>query len=223
METNELHRLLLNLIRKGVVVDVSHATTPPKCRVSMGDLTSDWLPWLAPAAGDSREWDPPTFGEQVLVLCPGGDPAQGIVLHGLFSEHKWPPSFDPHTHSRRYPDDALIEYDHGTHSLSAELPSGATVTLVAPGSVNIETQAAVLKADRITFDANQTTCTGGLRVQGPIAFESGMSGKGSADGEAAMKVDGAADFSGEVKSMGKSLPYHSHREQGDGQLVGEPQ
>jgi phage baseplate assembly protein V len=222
MDTNEIQRRISNLIRKGVVIDVSHAATPPKCQVSMGELVSNWLPWLTPAAGRTREWNPPTVGEQVLVLCPSGDPAQGYVLHGLFSEENWPPSFDPNTHARRYPDDARIEYDHESHSLSASLPSGATVTIVAPGSVNIRTQNAHVEAEQITLDAQQTTCTGGLRVVGPLQFESGMSGKGKADGGAVMKIDGAADFTGDVTSKGKSVAHHKHREQGDGELVSEP-
>ena len=222
MDTNEIHRRILNIIRKGVVIDVSHAATPPKCQISMGDLDSNWLPWLTPAAGGTREWNPPTVGEQVLVLCPGGDPAQGFVLHGLFSENKWPPSFSPDTHTRRYPDDALIEYDHATHSLTAELPEGATVTLIAPGSVTVQTQSATVKAEHITFDADQTTCTGALLVQGPLEFESGMSGKGSVGGGPVMKINGAADFTGVVTSKGVSLPQHRHPEQGDGELVGEP-
>jgi hypothetical protein len=38
-----------------------------------------------------------------------------------------------------------------------------------------------------------------------------------------MQINGAADFTGEVKSQGISLPKHKHREQGDGQLVSDPQ
>ncbi|PTB19549.1 phage baseplate assembly protein V [Trinickia symbiotica] len=221
MDTTELHRLLLNIVRKGVVKDVSHATTPPKCRVSIGDLHSNWLPWITPAAGASREWDPPTFGEQVILLCPGGDPAQGVVLRGLFSEAVFPPSFVPSAHTREYADGAVIEYDHEAHSLSVELPESATVTITAPGAVTVRTKDATVQADNITLDAQQTTCTGALTVKGPFAFESGVTGKGG-DSGATMQVDGAADFTGEVKSKGISLPHHSHREQGDGQLVGEP-
>ncbi|HTJ93989.1 MAG TPA: phage baseplate assembly protein V [Pararobbsia sp.] len=222
MDTNEINRLILNIVRKGVVDDISHASTPPKCRVSFGDLQSNWLPWLALAAGDTRDWDPPTFGEQVVVLCPGGDPAQGVVLRGLYSEHAPAPTHTPYTRTRVYPDGALIEYDHDAHSLTAELPAGATVTVVAPGSVNVQTQNATVKAEHITLDAEQTTCTGALCVKGPLAFESGMTGKGGADGGQVMKIDGAADFAGEVTSMGVSLPRHKHHEQGDGNLVSEP-
>ena len=83
MDTNELRRLLLNMIRKGVIMAVDHTCKPPTCRVSSGDLETDWLPWFALAAGETRDWNPPTDGEQVMLFCPGGDPAQGGVLRGL--------------------------------------------------------------------------------------------------------------------------------------------
>ena len=37
-------------------------------------------------AGADREWDPPTIGEQVVLLSPSGNLAQGVVLTGLFSD-----------------------------------------------------------------------------------------------------------------------------------------
>jgi uncharacterized protein YhdP len=47
--------------------------------------------------------------------------------------------------------------------------------------------------------------------------------KGGEGGGATMKIDGRADFTGEVTSEGVSLPHHRHLEEGDGELVGEPQ
>ena len=50
-----------------------------------------------------------------------------------------------------------------------------------------------------------------------------MTGTGGAGGGATMQIDGAATFTREVTSQGISLPHHTHREQGDGQLVSAPQ
>lgn len=221
MDNNELERRLRNIVREGVVHDVSHAATPPKCRVSIGDLESNWLPWLSVAAGRTRSWDPPTYGEKVVVLCPGGEPARGIVLHGLYTDDVIPPSHSPHTHTRRYPDGAELEYDHDAHALRVELPSGATVQIVSPGAVTVETAELTVQANRITLDAELTTCTGALLVEGALSFESGMSGKTNGD-TATLKVDGAADFTGDVKSKGVSLPHHKHQEQGDGAPTSDP-
>jgi phage baseplate assembly protein gpV len=101
------------------------------------------------------------------------------------------------------------------------LPAGATVSIVAPGSVTVQTETALVQADKVTLDAD-VEVTRSMTVKGPFAFESGMTGKGGTAG-ATMQINGAADFTGEVKSQGISLPKHKHREQGDGQLVSDPQ
>ncbi|AOJ36572.1 phage baseplate assembly protein V [Burkholderia sp. AU33423] len=228
MDANEIQRQARNAVRKGTILAVDHAAA--LCRVSVGDADSDgsglqtnWIPWVAGTAGGTRDWLPPTPGEQVVLLCPMGDPAQGVALRGVYSNAAPAPASSPDTHARVYPDGASITYDHAAHALTAELPAGATVRIVAPGSVIVQTRDATVKAERITFDAPQTTCTGAMTVKGPFAFESGMTGTGGTGGGATMQIDGAATFTREVKSQGISLPHHTHREQGDGQLVSAPQ
>lgn len=221
MDENEIHRRILNLVRKGVVTDVAHDNSPPTCRVSSGGLRTSWLPWIALAAGEIVEWNPPSVGEQVLVLSPSGDPAQGVVLRGLYSDNAPAPMNSSEKHVRVYPDGAVIEYDHALHSLKADLPAGATILVVAPGKITVRTQDATVQAAAIQLDG-EVVVTKSMTVKGPFAFESGMTGKSGGDG-ATMKIDGRAAFTGEVTSKGKSLPHHSHREQGDGQLVSEPQ
>ncbi|KUZ74971.1 baseplate assembly protein [Burkholderia ubonensis] len=227
MDANEIQRQARNAVRKGTILAVDHAAA--LCRVSVGTpdedgggLQTNWIPWIACTAGTTREWLPPTPGEQVVLLCPMGDPAQGVALRGLYSDAAPAPASSPDTHTRVYPDGASIAYDHAAHALKAELPAGATVLVVAPGSVTVQTKDATVRADTITLDAQQTTCTGAMTVKGPLAFESGMTGKGGAGG-ATMQIDGAASFTREVTSQGISLPHHTHREQGDGQLVSQPQ
>ncbi|WP_028217421.1 phage baseplate assembly protein V [Paraburkholderia oxyphila] len=231
MDANEFRRLIVNLIRKGSVSDVDLTSNPPTCRVSVGDpdnadnpgLVTNWIPFLTLRAGTTREWNPLTKGEKVVLLCPMGDPAQGVALAGLNDENAPAPSNSPDKHMRVYPDGAAIEYDHAAHALTATLPAGATVLIVAPGAVNVQTKQANVQAETILLDAKQTTVTGAMLVKGAFEFQSGMTGSAGASGGSTMKINGAADFTGEVKSQGISLPKHTHREQGDGQLVSAPQ
>jgi phage baseplate assembly protein V len=230
MDANEFRRLIVNLIRKGSVFDVDLTTNPPTCRVSVGDpddvdnpgLTTNWLPFLSLRAGTTREWNPPTKGEQVVLLCPMGDPAQGVVLPPVNSDSSPAPSNSPDKHLRVYPDGATIEYDHAQHALAATLPAGATVLIVAPGSVKVQTKDATVQAENILLDGKQTTVTGAMLVKGPFSFESGMTGKGGTGGGSTMKIDGAADFTGEVKSQGVSVPHHDHTGNGPGNPTSEP-
>ncbi|CAE6783717.1 hypothetical protein R69746_04409 [Paraburkholderia aspalathi] len=230
MDANEIRRLIINMIRKGAIMDVNHASNPPTCRVSVGDptdpdgegLQTNWLPFISARAGATREWNPPTRGEQVVLFCPMGDPAQGVVLCALNSDDAPAPSNSPDTHTRAYPDGAIVEYNHASHSLSATLPDGATVLIVAPGSVTVQTKDATVKADVMTIDAKTTTVTGAMLVKGAFEFQAGMTGSAGAGGGSTMKINGAADFTGEVKSQGISLPKHTHMEQGDGKEVSAP-
>jgi phage baseplate assembly protein V len=210
MNANESSRQFLNGIRKGTVSAVQGAL----CRVDSGDLTTDWIQWFMPFAGETIEWHAPSIGEGVMLLCPSGDPAQAVALRGFYSEDFEPPSTDPAKHVRKYRDGAVIEYDMAVHSLTAQLPADATVLIVAPGSVTVKTKTATVQADDVTIDAKQTT------VKGAFTFQSGMSGKGG-DG-ATMNIEGAANFTGEVKSQGVSLPHHKHQEEGDNAPVSEP-
>lgn len=206
---NETLRLLLNLVRKGTIQAVDHDKA--RCRVATGELQSNWLPWLSLAAGSTVDWDPPTEGEQVLLICPGGDPADGVAVRGLYGNDTTPPSNKASTHTRRYADGAVIEYDHDSHQLVATLPDGATVVLQAPGSVTIKTATATIeadtatvKADTITLQAEQTHCTGELQVDGGI------------------NAGGTVHADGDVTAGSISLKGHAHMEQGDGKKVSAP-
>lgn len=135
MNTTDLLRRLENLIRLGTIAAVDHQAA--RCTVKTGGLTVPNLPWQAQRAGNSRDWDAPTVGEQCILLSPSGEPAQGIALIGLYSQQRPAPSNSANLRRRTYPDGAVIDYDHATHTLSATLPAGGKAKLVAPGGVTI--------------------------------------------------------------------------------------
>lgn len=131
----DLSRRLENLIRLGTIAAVDPGAA--RCRVSTGGLETEWLPWLAQRAGTDRDWNPPSAGEQCLVICPSGDPAVGVVLLGIYSDSA--PANDNSLDRRRttYRDGAVIEYDTATHALRAALPAGGTAELIADGGIRI--------------------------------------------------------------------------------------
>ncbi|CAE6784714.1 hypothetical protein R69658_04240 [Paraburkholderia aspalathi] len=217
MDANESQRQFLNGCRKGTVIAVEGAL----CRVESGDISTNWIQWFALFAGETSDWLAPSIGEGVMLLCPSGDPSQGIALRGFYSEDFPPPSTDPNKHVRKYRDGALVEYDFAAHSLTANLPAGATVLIIAPGSVNVQTKTATIEADEMTIDAKNTTVTGAMLVKGAFAFESGMTGKGGAGGST-MKIDGGAEFTQDVIAAGVSTSKHKHQAQGANAPTSEP-
>lgn len=133
MNLADLARLIENIVRFGTVAEVQ--MQPPRVKVSSGNITTTWLPWLNLRAGADREWDPPTIGEQVVLLSPSGNLTQGVALTGLFSDLITANGDREGLHRRTYRDGAVIEYDSIAKHLRATLPGTAEVTAV--GDINI--------------------------------------------------------------------------------------
>ena len=109
-------RLLRNLIRTGVIVEVD--LDDGRCRVQTGGITTDWLQWLTARAGRSRTWWAPSVGEQVLLLAVGGELDTAFVLPGIFSDDHPAPSASADAFRITFPDEAVIEYEPETGALT---------------------------------------------------------------------------------------------------------
>jgi len=193
----DLTRQLTNLIRIGHIAEIR----ADKVRVRLSPtLTTTWLQWLALRAGDVIDWCPPSPGEQVIVLSPEGDLTRGKVLAGLFSADSPAPASDLSLRAIHYPDGAVVRYHFARHALAAILPGGSS---------------ALVKADSVTADAPQTTCTGHLTVKGNLTVEgvsalnNGAQVKGGTGG-AAMAIVGDVTATGDIKAADISLRRHSH-------------
>lgn len=196
MDTAHLSRLVENLIRVGTVAAVDHAAA--RCRVASGELVTEWLPWLEHRAGNTLTWDPPTIGEQVIILSPSGEPAGGIVVTGIFSTAQPAPSASASEHVIDYPDGARIAYNHTSGALTASGIQTATI------------QAAV----SVTLDTPQTHITGNVQVDGTLTVDdlltygNGIAGTGGANNNII-----SGDFShtgGNLSSNGIVLHTHTH-------------
>ena len=159
----ELLRRMENTVRLGTIADVRHGA-PARCRVKTGNLTTDWLPWLAGRAGntDGRLWWPPVVGEQCLLLAPGGDLLQAVALPGIYSDAK-PQGGDK-------PKDCIAEFSQGDNvSYEAEMASltaemyGAITLLVQGNKVQIDPDAITLEvgSSQIKITKNAITLQAG--------------------------------------------------------------
>jgi phage baseplate assembly protein V len=123
------------LIRFGTVAEVDHAAR--RCVVSTGDLQTGPIRWMAGRAGGTKHWSPPTVGEQVMLLCPGGEFTAAVAMLGLSSDANELPG-NSTKEVTSYPDGAIVSYDPATHALEAVLPAGGTARIVAPGGITLE-------------------------------------------------------------------------------------
>ena len=125
----ELERRLSNTIRPGTVLEADYAKA--RIRVTMGDNTSAWLPWLTSRAGEDRTWHAPEVGEQVIVIAPGGELSAGYVMPGGIYKNDYPANGDkPEISRTTYKDGAILEYDREAHAHLLQLPEGSATVKV---------------------------------------------------------------------------------------------
>ena len=154
-------RLLRNLIRIGTVAAVN--LDDGTCRVDTGNNTTAWLQWLTARAGKTRTWNAPSVGEQVLVLCLGGELDTGFVLPGIYSDDNPAPSASADALHWSFPDGAVIEYEPNTGALSAT--GIKTASIEAADSISAKTKVVVVTAgEKITLDTPLVECTQKLKA-----------------------------------------------------------
>jgi len=89
-----LERRLAQATKHGPVADVDPAKGLVRLDLGPGDdgpLLSPWVPY-AQIAGALKVHAPPSKGQQMTYLAPGGDPSQAIALPMTWSENNESPS-----------------------------------------------------------------------------------------------------------------------------------
>lgn len=138
MNTADLQRLIENLIRIAEISDVDYDDPEnPQCRCLVGDIKTNWLSVGHTRMGVVKDWNPPSVGEQVVLVSPSGDLSQAVIIAALSSNANPSPETDPKKPKRTYPDGAVIEYDYQAHKLKAILPTGATFELKSDGGLKV--------------------------------------------------------------------------------------
>lgn len=75
---SDLSRRVANLVRIGKIAEVKDA----QVKVSIGKVTTNWLPILS-TAGETSFYIPISVGEQVMVISPYGEMSQAVVLRSI--------------------------------------------------------------------------------------------------------------------------------------------
>ncbi|GHB32890.1 phage baseplate assembly protein V [Salinicola rhizosphaerae] len=194
----ELLRLINNLIRYGTIAEIDHDAV--RVRVRSGDALTDWIRWQEQRAGQTRTWNPPSLGEQVVLLAPGGELRAASVLMSLNTRATPPPSADPNVTMIELPDGAIIHYDHGAHHLQATLPGTATVKTKGDIVVNTDAALTATAAGGATINAN-VIINGDVTLNGNLSQPSGKTAT----------MAGDVKFTGGVTSNGKDISSsHTH-------------
>lgn len=165
---------LSELIRLGTIASVDLASAT--CTVRYGNPDDDGggaesppVRWLAPRAGKTRVWSPPSVGEQALLLAPDGQLAGAVALVGIWQD-SFPPPGSTLAELVEYEDGARIGYDPASHALTAVLPAGATTLVEAPGGITLRGNVMVEGTITATGDvvgAGISVQTGGAQTGAP--------------------------------------------------------
>lgn len=195
MTLPELHRLLTNIIRVGLVTEVD--LVGHRCRVRTGDLKTDWVPWLTTRAGHSRAWWAPNVGEQVLLLAIAGELTTAFVLPAVYSEQFPAPSVSADAVHIAFPDGAIMEYEPASSAL--KVTGIKTATVNASESVSVTApQITCTASGNITLDTPEVICTNLLTTASLVVQKGG-------------KMAGNIEHSGgKFSSNGVIVDSHKH-------------
>lgn len=180
------------MIRIGSIEQIDYAAK--RVRVRSGKVLTNWLNWRTARAGTTKTWEPPSLGEQVMILSPSGVLENGIVMPSIYCEQFDAPSSNPDLHLTRYPDGAEISYNHATGALIAT--GIKTATVVASTSV--------------TLDTPLTKVTGELEVDGMITYHNGMTGDAGGAANSITINGNLIHTGGQLSSNGIVLHTHTH-------------
>lgn len=151
--------MLSGLIRIGTVYALDEANA--RVQVRAGGVVSDWLPWITQRAGPTRTWNPPRPGEQVVVLSPSGDLAQGVVLAAIYQDNYPANGTSKYQDKTTYPDGSVVEYNSQTNTL--------TVNISGNGNVNIVCKTATVTAStKVRLDTPLVEATGDIKATGDV-------------------------------------------------------
>ena len=194
LDLGEVARRLANVVRPCTIAEVDLGGA--RARASYGEdpngapVLTAWLPWISAAAGEDRDWRPPSAGEQAILLAPYGELPAAFILCGVYRDKFPAPESAGTKRVTEYRDGARIEYDTEAHALKALLPGGAMAELQADGGI---------------------TLTGPVKITGNVGITGKVSATGdvSTDGKVSAKGD-VSDKNGRVQEMRTTYNAHVH-------------
>lgn len=150
-EMGEAERRLEQVVLYGQVVALDAQRA--RVKVQAGPLTTGWLPWATRRAGPDRDWRAPEVGEQVVVVSPGGDLEQGVVVGSLYREAHPAPAHSAEITRTVWKDGAVMEYDRARHHWRLSVPAGGRIVLeIGATRLELSDQGAKLIAPRIDLN-----------------------------------------------------------------------
>lgn len=210
-QISDIERRLGNLASYGAIVEVDHAKG--MVRVDVNGRMSGWLPQPQAIGNNFRAFSPMRVGQQVLLACPSGDPANGVIVQTLNSDALPPPGDADDVDRIVFNDGTSLEYASAGHGLAIDVnPAGSATVRVGGASV-------VATKDEIALTVGGSTLkitAGGIFLSAPTIGMAATDGAAGAtlDGDFRMRgrlgVVGDVNATGTVMDSGGNSNHHSH-------------
>ena len=150
-DMTDAERRLSNVVMLGQVAELD--AKKGRVRVQAGPILTAWLPFATVRAGPDRTWHAPEPGEQVVLVAPGGDLNQAVVVGSLYREAYPPPADNADISRTLYKDGAVMEYDRELHHWHLSVPSGGKIVMeVGPSKIEMSDSGIRLTAPRIDLN-----------------------------------------------------------------------
>ena len=150
-DMTDAERRLSNLVMLGQVAELN--VERARVRVQAGPILTAWLPFATVRAGLDRTWHAPEPGEQVVLVAPGGDLNQAVVVGSLYRDAYPPPSDSADISRTEWQDGAALAYDRQLHHWRLSVPGGGKIVLeVGPSKIEMSDSGIRLTAPRIDLN-----------------------------------------------------------------------
>lgn len=211
---SETDRMLSGMLMAGAIEAVDYQAA--RVRVRSGDWVSSWLPWGSLAAGQVRHWRPPSVGEQAMILSPSGQPEQGMVMPGFYTDqHSQANDNRPNITAQSWPDGAREEYDHDVHEYKLSVPDGGRILLtIGDTTLELRADGVTLTTPKLKVDSPDSTFTGEVLIEQLLTYKKGMSGNGGGGSAAGIEgnitIKGNVHVTGSITDTEGNSNHHSH-------------
>jgi len=150
-DITDAERRLHNLVILGQVVALDARRA--RVRVQAGPITTGWIPFAARRAGPDRTWHAPEPGEQVVLVAPGGDLNQAVVIGSIYRDAYPPPAASGEITRTLWQDGAVMEYDRQGHVWHLSVPPSGRIVLEV-GSSRLEMSNEGIRLTALRIDLN---------------------------------------------------------------------
>ena len=150
-DMTEAERRLSNLVMLGQVAELD--AKKARVRVQAGPILTAWLPFATVRAGLDRTWHAPEPGEQVVLVAPGGDLNQAVVVGSLYRDAYPPPADSADISRTEWKDGAALAYDRQLHHWRLSVPAGGKIVLeVGPSKIEMSDAGIKITGPRIDLN-----------------------------------------------------------------------